>query len=197
MTPSELETALLSAFRQCAAKGEPVSDRQRQIILEAMLAILPVGENSSNPLDQLTATEQQALLVFVQQQEAAGKDWKATILNDWLREQDSGSVQFVRLKYGLEWLQQVAPKHLGQYDDSESLQLKVGDRIEVNNGLWEWVQEEGPCQREWFPCTVISVQPNPDDNQVVCTVRFEDGSEYEIQGVYDWNRPNWRWHPEP
>ncbi|HEY9646662.1 MAG TPA: hypothetical protein V6C88_09845, partial [Chroococcidiopsis sp.] len=26
-----------------------------------------------------------------------------------------------------------------------------------------------------------------------CTVRFDNGMEYEIQGVYEWNRYNWRW----
>jgi hypothetical protein len=77
----------------------------------------------------------------------------------------------------------------------DGLKLKVGDRIEVSNGLWEWVQENGPCSREWFPCTVIGLSQGSDRDRLYynCVIRFENGTEYEIQGIYQWNRYNWRW----
>jgi hypothetical protein len=163
-----------------------------------------------NPLKQLTPEERQALLAFIRQEESENRLWKTTLLNDWVQQRDSGAVQFIRDRYGLQWLEQIKQFHLAEYDRAEQgeiMQLKVGDRIEVTNGLWEWVQEDGPCSREWFACTVISLREPSDDEQTdleestdktanpqtSCIVRFDTGAEYEIQGVYDWNRPNWRW----
>ncbi len=193
---AELKAALQIAFRQCSVNGEPLSDRQQQILLESLATTLNLDPASGNPLTLLTPEERQALLEFVRQRTAQKQDWKATLLNDWLQQQDSGKVQFLREKYGVQWLQQVEQSHLAVYDEEETLQLSVGDRIEVNNGLWEWVQTAGPCQREWFSCTVVGLQTSPVDGQVTGTVRFDDGTEYEIQAMYDWNRPNWRW-PDP
>ena len=196
-----MEAVLRAAFAQCDREACRLSDRQKQILLHALCQPLdeagktPVGAagQSDNPLDRLTLAERQALLAFIQQQEAQQLSWKATLLNDWLQGQSSGPVQFIRQQYGIQWLDQVQPVHLARYAETESgSELKVGDRIEVTNGLWEWVQDDGPCPREWFACTVVSVRAAIDPSQVSCIVRFAEGAEYEIQSVYDWNRPNWR-----
>ena len=72
----------------------------------------------------------------------------------------------------------------------------VGDRIEVSNALWEWVQDEGPCSRQWFVCTVLQVNEVRNGEDIVnsCIIRLiNTGMEYEIQGIYQWNRYYWRW----
>lgn len=232
MTQSEIEAALITAFSQCEAALHPLSDRQKQILLQVVQAAMQSEQyrkvshdhnlnaatdqlEQNNPLEQLTVEERQIFLTFVESQERQNRPWKITLLNDWLSGKSSGAVQFIRERYGIQWVEQITPLHLARYINLESDErlLKVGDRIEVTNGLWEWVQETGPCSREWFPCTVVSIKttvdtsdadPQPveaaaealDDSRSSCIIRFKDGSEYEIQGVYDWNRPNWRWLEE-
>lgn len=233
MSQPEIEAALDAAFKQCEAFSCPLSQQQKQILLQAMqdMAQERLSENGktiedsdsrngheptqTNPLDELSSAERQTLLQFISQEESENRVWKTTLLNDWIEGKDSGSVQFIRDRYGLQWLEQVKPSHLASYGAAtwnESLQLKVGDRIEVTNGLWEWVQDDGPCSREWFSCTVIEIRESAPDggethseeisspeneaslqSKASCIVRFDTGAEYEIQGVYDWNRPNWRW----
>jgi hypothetical protein len=226
MTPSELEAALMQVFQQCEAEFCPLTDQQKQILGQAMhrqFAALPDATKSTreepNPLEELIPEERQALLAFIKAEQIQDRSWKTSLLNDWIAGRNSGAVQFIRDRYGVQWLERVQPIHLAKYGSSERsdlMRLKVGDRIEVTNGLWEWVQEDGPCGREWFPCTVIQIQEldatdsNPaelQENEGVapvveeagptkntsCIVRFDSGAEYEIQGVYDWNRPNWRW----
>lgn len=197
MMPSDdLESALDAAFQQCEQANAALTPQQQALIRQA-LGLRDTGEN---PLDQLTAEERQRLLAFVREQEAQQQDWKTALLNDWLQGQGSGAVQFIRDRYGMTWLEQVQPIHLAAYlnlADDQAFPLRVGDRIEVSNGLWEWVQENGPCSREWFPCRVIGVQAGiPEEDglrcHASCVVRFESGMEYEIQGIYEWNRPNWR-----
>jgi hypothetical protein len=213
MTYAELEAALKSAFERCATTGSALTSQQKQILLQSMSRLAeqwvePLNGHGDhtrlpNPLDELTPTQRQALLAFVQEQEEQGRSWKAQLLNDWLAGTNSGSVQFLRESYGLKWLDQVEPSHLTQYQET-ALTLKVGDRIEVSNSLWEWVQDTGPCSREWFACTVICLtrvdasDGMSADSQgetaasTTCSVRFENGMEYEIEGVYEWNRYNWR-----
>jgi hypothetical protein len=217
MTYAELEAALKSAFDLCATTGSALTSQQKQILLQSMRQLaqempgLITGnlENAGlpNPLDELTPTQQQAFLNFVQEQEEQGRSWKAQLLNDWLAGTNSGSVQFLRESYGLKWLDQVEPGHLTQYRET-AVTLKVGDRIEVSNSLWEWVQDSGPCSREWFACTVIGItQVEPsngisdnsqDETQgetavsTTCTVRLKNGMEYDIEGAYEWNRYSWR-----
>ena len=232
MTPSEIQAALIAAFSQCESALQPLSDRQKQILLQAVQTAMTFEQDSqsnldrklntavydaeadpTNPLEQLTAEERQTFLAFVTRQERQNQPWKITLLNDWLSGRSSGAVQFIRERYGIQWVEQITSRHLARYinlERDELLRLKVGDRIEVTNGLWEWVQETGPCSREWFPCTVVSVRTaseeasntdSPQDaasealanSESSCVIRFMDGTEYEIQGVYDWNRPNWRW----
>lgn len=201
MTPDEISAALQAAFHQCEMAAIPLTPEQQQILWQALQMADRDGQGAINPLTQLSLAERQALLQFVRQQTQAGLAWKTTLLNDWLQGRDSGTVQFIRDRYGMHWLEQVQPFHLAAYEnpeDDETLRLQVGDRIEVTNGLWEWVQESGPCSREWFPCTVVSVrEPEASqedaDRHASCVVRFESGAEYEIQGIYEWNRPNWRW----
>ena len=52
-----------------------------------------------------------------------------------------------------------------------------------------------PCEPEWFSCTVVNMESaeNGEGCFTNCIVRFPNGIEYEIQGIDDWNRYNWRW----
>jgi hypothetical protein len=221
MTPSEIDAALQSAFSQCEALGYPLDALQKQIICDVMQnkrrerssventndhaggATQPIADASdSNPLDMLTADERRSLLQFIRMQNRQSQSWKAKLLDDWLQGRGSGAVQFIREKYGPQWLDQVEPYHLEKYSDEAAMVLAAGDRIEVSNSLWEWVQDDGPCRREWIPCQVVSISEQSDDTSAgaqaysrytTCIVRFESGVEYEIQGVYEWNRYNWRW----
>ncbi|KAM3099594.1 hypothetical protein ACKFKG_03115 [Phormidesmis sp. 146-35] len=194
MTQAEIAAALQAAFRQCDMMGCSLSEEQKEILTQTLKARL--SERSTleiNPLDQLSPQQRTALLEFITAQEQQNQSWKVTLLNDWLQNRDSGNVQFVRDLFGVQWLESITSADLADYEDEAILNLKVGDRIEVSNTLWEWVQESDPNGREWFPCTVISVQGDVEPSQTKSTVRFDNGSEYEIQGLYDWNRSNWRW----
>lgn len=205
MTPDEIEAAIKAAFNQCDVASCPLDEQQKQILLEVVFEEIarnqpsePSNNGSLNPLDALTTEQRFALLQFVQEQESQEQPWKIKLWNDWLNNQDSGSVQFIRDDYGPQWLHRVKPVHLAEYYEREAkepLKLKVGDRIEVSNGLWEWVQDGGPCSREWFPCIVIGLYETSESEPIYtsCVIRFDGGPEYEIQGIYEWNRYNWRW----
>jgi hypothetical protein len=200
MTPDEIEASMLAAFNDCDAASCPLTDTQKEILLQVVEQIQ--GNSTSrasaiaNPLDELTPEELETFLQFVKDEEQRNRTWKVQLLNDWLLENDSGTVQFIRQRYGLQWLNRVESYHFDKYSYFEdALKLRIGDRIEVSNALWEWVQEDGPCKREWFPCMVIQIEEisNGDDTSTNCVVRFFNGAEYEIQGIYEWNRYNWRW----
>ncbi len=200
MTPDEIEAALQTAFNRCDAASCPLSDTQKQILLQVVKLIQEHSNSGSsnvvNPLDELTPEELEAFLQFVKTEEQQNRTWKVQLLNDWLQQKDSGAVQFIRNRYGLQWLDRVESYHFDKYSYFEDkLKLRVGDRIEISNALWEWVQEDGPCKREWFPCIVISMDDvaNGDDLFTNCVIRLLNGTEYEIQGIYEWNRYNWRW----
>ncbi len=190
MSPDEIQVALQAAFYRCDAASCPLTDTQKEILLQVVEQI----QGNDNPLDELTFGELQAFLQFVKAQEEQNRSWKAQLLNDWLQENDSGSVQFIRQNYGLQWLNRVETYHVAQYSQENTPIVRVGDRIEVCNALWEWVQENGPCQPEWFLCTVIRVDEmsNGNDSSTNCIIRFQSGAEYEIQGIYEWNQYNWR-----
>ena len=211
MTPAEIEAALQSAFNRCNSASCPLTDRQKQILLQVVEELTrkhielldPIAQESdaANPLDELTPDQCQRFLQFVKEHEQQNRSWRIQLLNDWLQECDSGTVQFIRDRYGPQWLNRIKPVHFAKYaeiEGEEALKLKVGDRIEISNGLWEWVQETGPCSREWFPCTVIGVDEAGDGDgaSTNCIIRFNSGTEYEIQGMYQWNRYNWRWPQE-
>lgn len=210
MNPDEIEVALQAAFNRCNTADCPLTEQQKQIILQALeelTYLLPespatetVNSDTTNPLDELTPDHRQRFLQFVKAQEQLNRPWKIQLLNDWLQERTSGSVQFIRDLYGPQWLNRLKPGHFAKYTDAgeETLKLKVGDRIEVSNSLWEWVQENGPCSREWFTCTVIQVAETGEGANAAldCIIRFSNGAEYEIQSMYGWNRYNWRW-PQP
>lgn len=208
MTPAELEAALQAAFNRCDSANCPITDRQKQILLQVveeltrkqlgLLDTSPPESDTANPLDELTPSQRQSFLQFVKAQEQQNRPWKIQLLNDWLNNRDSGSVQFIRELYGPLWLNQIKPVHFAKYTElegEEALKIKVGDCIEVSNGLWEWVQETGPCSREWILCTVIRVEETSygEGASTNCIIRFSNGAEYEIQGIYEWNRYNWRW----
>ncbi|MGG6268425.1 hypothetical protein ACQ4M3_19475 [Leptolyngbya sp. AN03gr2] len=179
MSESELERLLQKAFDQCERLGHPLDPEQKEILRSTLQQ-----ETRTNPLEQLTNEQREALLLFAQSE----PDWKTSLLNDWLENRDSGTMQFVRDQYGLAWLNSILPEDLAAYRDRET-RLNIGDRIEVSNTLWEWVQDG---DQEWYSCTVISLTEADSSQNTRCTIRFENGQEYEIQGVYDWNRSNWR-----
>ncbi len=205
MTPDEIESALQAAFNRCDAASCPLTDQQRLILLQMVeqnhlfshLHGYDDGYNRqsltakdlSNPLQELSSEELQIFLGYVKTQETQNMSWKVQLLNDWLHGEDSGEVNFIRQRYGVQWLDRLQSHHF------DLIRLKVGDRIEVCNALWEWVQDNGSCQREWFLCTVIQVNETKDteDNFTSCIVRFQNGAEYEINGIYEWNQCNWRW----
>jgi len=206
MTNAEIEFVIRAAFEECDRAGVPLDDQQKQILIQTILANQAEGsqplEAETNPLEALTAEQRRVLLRFIQEQRQSEVSWKAQLLNDWLNGRESGDLQFVREQFGVQWLEQVRSIHIAQYLNEGDLQLQVGDRIEVSNNLWEWVQDDGPCSREWFPCTVLTVVEINDLESSLpqsyrcytnCTIRFDSGMEYEIQGVYEWNRYNWRW----
>ncbi len=190
MTPADLEAALKAAFSRCDNSFCPLSEEQKQIMLQVAEELLVAASDnnlqSNNPLDELSLEQRQSFWRYIQVQEQQNRSWKAQLLNDWLQGRNSGEMQFIRESYGFEWLNRIKPVHIAKYAQ-EALKLKIGDRIEVSNGLWEWVQETGPCSREWFLCTVVAV------DEASCTIRFSNGAEYQIQGIYSWNRYNWRW----
>lgn len=203
MTPGEIEAALQAAFNKCDAADCPLTAQQKAILLEVIKETIPqqtADNDSENPLDELSVGDRQKFFEFVAQHEQENRDWKIQLMNDWLQDRNSGRVQFIRDRYGIQWLNRLKPVHFAKYaaETDETLKLKVGSRIEVSNGLWEWVQENGPCSREWFSCTVLQVKEtwNGDGATTSCIIRFDNGAEYEIQGVYTWNRYNWRWATE-
>lgn len=200
MSQFEIDVALQTAFDRCRQLGYPLSEAQQQTLRRVVAQQIGAAQGAlcGNPLDELTPEEQRQFVDYVRtvQGDTAGPDWKTRLLNDWLSGQDSGAVQFIRDRYGLQWLDQVQPQHLAPHLDSRDSQLQVGDRIEVSNGLWEWVQEQGPCRREWVACQVVSL--SEQEKQGCCAVvRFSSGAEYEIQGLYDWNRYQWRRQRSP
>lgn len=198
MSPDEIQVALQAAFYRCDAASCPLTDTQKEILLQV---VEKVKGNSQldvsdvlNPLDELTQEELQALLKFVKCQQEQNLSWKAQLLNDWLLEKDSGTVQFIRDRYGLQWLNRVEDCHFQKYAYEYAPKLRVGDRIEVCNALWEWVQDDGPCSRQWYNCIIVRVDETNDSNgsSTNCIIRFNTGEEYEIQGMYEWNRYYWR-----
>lgn len=68
------------------------------------------------------------------------------------------------------------------------------DRDGIETTLkWEWIPADAPDSCDWFPCEVIEVNESEDDSPPVsCRIRFQNGEEWEIQAIYQWNRPNWR-----
>ncbi|MEA5576855.1 hypothetical protein [Anabaena sp. UHCC 0451] len=200
MNPDEIEAALQTAFSRCDAASCPLTDMQKQILLQVVEQIQKSSNSrvsdTANPLDELTSEELEAFLEFVKAEDEQNRTWKVQLLNDWLLAQDSGKVQFIRQRYGLQWLNRVEAYHFDKYSYlEEALRLRIGDRIEVSNALWEWIPEDGSYQREWFPCMVIKIDEFRDGNEIFsnCQIRFFNGAEYEIQGIYEWNRYNWRW----
>jgi hypothetical protein len=197
MSPDEITAALQAAFYRCDVASCPLTDMQKEILLQILEQVKephPAVSDIANPLDELTQEELQAFLAFVKAQKEQNNSWKVQLLNDWLHENDSGAVQFIRERYGLLWLNSVEPYHFEKYFNQDELKLRLGDRIEVCNALWEWVQDNGPCPPEWYSCIVIKVDEisNGNNSLTNCIIRFNNGAEFEIQGVYEWNRFNWR-----
>ncbi len=192
-----MKAVLQAAFDRCDIASCPLCDTQKEILLQVLEQIKGSHTGVSdiaNPLDELTKEELQAFLEFVKAQEEQNRSWKAQLLNDWLNENDSGGVQFIRDRYGLLWLNRIEPYHFDKYSTEDVLKLKLGDRIEICNAVWEWVQDNGPCTPEWYSCIVIKVDTigDGDSSSTNGIVRFYNGAEFEIQGMYEWNRVYWR-----
>jgi hypothetical protein len=196
MNQAEIEAALKAAFGQCEQAFLPLTDRQKEILLNVVVEKLTTQPSiEDNPLDELSLENRQVLLAFIENQERQNLDWKITLLNDWLNNRESGAVQFIRNNYGFGWLSRVQPIHLAKYQQQLTNEsLKIGDRIEVSNRLWEWVQQDDDSSYEWFPCEVIRISNVADgeSSYTNCLIRFENGLEFEIQGFYEWNRQSWR-----
>ncbi|BDI19546.1 hypothetical protein ANSO36C_53480 [Nostoc cf. commune SO-36] len=116
MTPDEIEVAMFAALMIVMAASCPLTDTQKQILLQVMEQIQGNStfgmSNIANPLDELTSEELEAFLQFVKDEEQRNRTWKVQLLNDWLLGNDSGTVQFIRQRYGLQWLNRVESYHL-------------------------------------------------------------------------------------
>jgi hypothetical protein len=197
MTPNQMESLLKVAFRHCDIASCPLTEEQKQILLQLVEQSQQTSETEElddNPLIELNSEELETFLEFVRNQEAQHISWKAQLLNDWLHGNDSGGVHFIRQRFGMQWLNRLQPYHFQQIATENVLQVRVGDRIEVCNVLWEWVQDKSADNREWYPCTVIQVNKIQDGEDLFtnCVIRFDNGAEYEVQGIYEWNQYNWR-----
>jgi len=198
MDYQEIQSAIEAVLRRCEQGQIPLSNEQadilQQVLIERFTSSSVDFPDEANPLDELTPEQRDALLEFIVEQGEC--PWKAKIFNDWLQGRDSGKIQFLREEYGPQWLNRVQPYHVAQYleqsDRAEQVQLTVGDRIEVSNLLWEWVQDENT--QEWFPCTVVNLSQGEYTGHRYqnCTIRFDNGAEWEIPGIYQWNRYYWR-----
>jgi hypothetical protein len=195
-----LEQALEAAFRQCGTAGMALNDVQRQILQQVTQTVLLKAlsnpdaiDSEENPLEALTADQRETLLCFIEQCDRTAQDWKTVLFNDWLQGQDSGQVQFLRDRYGLDWINRVQPQDIAAYIETDEPELRVGDRLEVSSRLWEWIPEDLGEEPEWLPCTLVHLtQPEDPETTLNGTVQFENGVELEIQGLNDWNKSNWR-----
>jgi hypothetical protein len=196
-----LEQALEAAFRQCATAGMALNDVQRQILQQVTQTVLLKALTSpdaidpeENPLDALTENQRQTLLDFVAECDRTTQNWKTILFNDWLQGRDSGPVQFLRDRYGFDWINRVQRQDINAYTEAEEQGLKIGDRLEVSSRLWEWIPEDLGEEPEWLPCVLVNLTP-PNDLETTLNgrVQFENGVELEIQGLNDWNKSNWRY----
>jgi hypothetical protein len=196
MDPSELTAILKAAFLECDRKFCPLSDRQKELVLKTALDRLTPSELADyNPLEELSEAERTQLIAFIQTQDADEQSWKISLLNDWLNGRDSGAVQFIREKFGFNWLSCVQPIHLQPYLPEATPVLAVGDRIEVSSRLWEWTRDENSEDSEWVAAKVIGIGKgvDPESEFAIAIVQFTNGSKYEISGANEWNRYNWRY----
>lgn len=201
MEYQQIQSLLDKILNRCEQGQSPLSKQQREVIEQVLLETLTESNDDlpqeDNPLDELSPEQREALLEFIIEQ--GEEPWKSRLLDDWLKQRDSGKVQFLRDEYGPQWLNRVEPHHIAQYlessDHAKELNLKIGDRIEVCNLIWEWVQDANPENQDWYPCTVINLfeEQYQGYRYQNCIIRFDNGAELEIPGIYDWNQYNWRW----
>jgi hypothetical protein len=197
-----LGQALEAAFRQCGAAGMALNDVQQQILQQVTQTILlkalanpDTDDPGENPLDALTEEQRQTVLSYIADCDRNAQDWKTTLFNDWLQGRDSGQVQFLRDRYGFDWINRVQPQDIAAYTDCSEGELKIGDRLEVSSRLWEWIPESLGEEPEWIACTLVALtqpQSEPNPTTLSGTVQFENGLELDIQGLNDWNKSNWR-----
>jgi hypothetical protein len=198
-----LGQALEAAFRQCGSAGMALSDAQRQILQQVTQTVLlnaltnpDAADPDENPLEALTEDQRQTVLSYIAECDRTAQNWKTLLFNDWLQGQDSGPVQFLRDRYGFDWINRVQHQHISAYLDCDERALTIGDRLEVSSRLWEWIPEDLGEEPAWLLCTLVSLmQPDHSGHDAALngTVQFENGLTLEIQGLDDWNRNNWRY----
>ena len=88
MNPDEIEVALQVAFYYCDAASCPLTDIQKEILLQVVEQIKAGQINSTdvlskdvNPLEELSSEELSALLNFIREQEEISRDWKVQLLD--------------------------------------------------------------------------------------------------------------------
>jgi hypothetical protein len=196
-----LGQALEAAFRQCGTAGMALNDVQRQILQQVTQTVLIKAlmnpdaiDPDENPLDALMEDQRQTLIDFVTECDRNTQDWKTVLFNDWLQERDSGPVQFLRDRYGFDWINRVRRQDIDAYAEAEEQALKIGDRLEVSSRLWEWIPEDLGEEPEWIVCTLVNLTQldSMETNSIAGTVQFENDLVLEIQGLNDWNKGNWR-----
>ncbi len=202
----QVQNALQAAFRQCETVGSPLNDVQKQVIQQVTQTLLLKAivdptqslEPSANPLADLLPDQRQAFLDYVTECTLKDQDWKTALFNDWVEGRHSGTVQFLRDRYGLDWVNQIQPQHLVTYVATPLSALNVGDRIEVSSRLWEWIPEQTNEEPEWVVCTLIELYETQDTeiSHLDGTVQFANGMELAITGLNEWNQNNWRWPQE-
>jgi hypothetical protein len=118
---------LQAAFNRCESAICPLTDRQKNILLQVVeeltqLSLMPdtiaAVSHSANPLDELTLTSATAFAIC-QIPRAKKIALENQLLNDWLQERDSGQMQFIRERYGPQWLNRIKPEHFNKYADEE------------------------------------------------------------------------------
>ncbi len=200
MDYQQIQSLLEEILHRCEQGQNPLSQQQREVIEQVLLETFTDSNhdlpNDENPLDELTSQQLEALLEFIIEQ--GEQSWKSRLLNDWLQQRDSGKVQFLRDEYGPQWLNRVQPHHVTPYLETATPALNIGDRIEVSNLIWEWVQDDNPDNQDWYPGTVIDLSEGEYQGRryQICLIRFDNGQALEIPGIYQWNQYHWRFAPQ-
>ena len=81
MTKADIEAALSAAFHQCATANSPLNEKQKRLLLKVAEELFGAesemnshqNPGGTNPLDELTVAERQALLKFVREKRSIKK----------------------------------------------------------------------------------------------------------------------------
>ena len=140
MDPSAIETALTNAFRECLTQGYGLSDVQQELLLTVVLKTLfPNPDSETNPLEELTTQQQQALLDFIALAEQEDRSWKASILNDWLNNQSPLKRDFTHLKQTFDAILTLMPR--SYFSSDYELQARLHNIIVRGYPAWGKIPE--------------------------------------------------------